>query len=486
MRKLERRWQALDRTAQRTLVALAALSAAAVGLRLWLMVGYGPAFLGFPDSAQYAAAAAHDIFRDTQHPAGYPFFLRLVHHLDGRLSFVIAVQHVLGVASGLLLYGAVRRTGAPPWLGLVPAAVVFFGATGLWLEHSLLADPVLMFLQALGVYLGVRALYGRSLGWPLLAAIAIGLSFWVKTVAISSVVLLPLLLLCATPGGLRRRLPGALVAAATGLAMVLAYVGVQDYFTGYFGYERQSAWNLYARVATFVDCTDFTPPRGTRFLCPSEPVSRRKGGNYFQYAYTSPAVERFGPPFLAEGRANAVLKKFSVAAIEHEPLDYTGAIAKGLGTYVFPREGEGYTPRLLREALLERSETHVDQSVFALLYRDDLGYTGPMGALAAYESFTRVQGTLLIVLLVAGIAGPFWLVGRMRWAAAFCTLTALLSIAVAIAGNSYDARYAYPTFGPLAAGAALGAWGAGSRLVKARQRWRSAAGRDRAARARAA
>ncbi len=486
MRKLELRWRALERGEQLTLAALAALSTVAIGLRLWLMIGYGPAFLGFPDSAQYAAAAARDIFRDTQHPAGYPFFLRLLHHLDGRLSFAIAVQHLLGVASGLLLYDAVRRTGAPPWLGLAPAAVVFFGATGLFLEHSLLADPVLMFLQTLGVYLGVRALYSRSLLWPLLAAIAIGLSFWVKTVAISSMVLLPVLLLCATPGTLRRRLPGALVAAGVGIAMVLAYVGVQDYFTGYLGYERQSAWNLYARVATFVDCNSFTPPHGTRFLCPPEPPDKRKNGNYFQYAYTSPAVERFGPPFLAEGHANTVLKKFSIAAIEHEPLAYADAIVHGLGVYVFPREGEGYTPRQLRLALVERSETLADQSVFALLYKDDLGYTGSSGALAAYESFTKVQGTLLIVLLVAGIAGPFFLRGRLRWAAAFCTLTALLSIAFAVAGNSYDARYAYPTFGPLAAGAALGAWGIGSWLVKARARWRTASRRDRPARARAA
>jgi hypothetical protein len=41
-----------------------------------------------------------------------------------------------------------------------------------------------------------------------------------------------------------------------------------------------------------------------------------------------------------------------------------------------------------------------------------------------------------------------------------------------VAGNSYDARYAYPTFGPLAAGAALGAWGIATRLRQEKVRRR--------------
>ena len=50
---------------------------------------------------------------------------------------------------------------------------------------------------------------------------------------------------------------------------------MQAYFTGWWGYERQDAWNLYARASSFVDCRNFTPPRGTAFLCPTEPVTHR-------------------------------------------------------------------------------------------------------------------------------------------------------------------------------------------------------------------
>ncbi|HEV3094139.1 MAG TPA: glycosyltransferase family 39 protein [Solirubrobacteraceae bacterium] len=477
MESLKSRWQALDRDARIALVGLVALVGMAVGVRAWLMGSYPPAFLGFPDSYQYAFAAAKGIFSNTQHPAGYPFFLRLVHHLSNTLSFTIAVQHVIGVATGVLLYMSVRRTGAPPWLGLIPAAIVFFGGTGLILEHSLLSDPLLAFLQAVGVYFAIRALYDRSIRWPLLAGIAIGLSFWVRTVAISSAILIPIVLLCAAPGGARRRALSALTASLAIVALIIAYVGFQDYFTGYLGYERQGAWNLYARVATFVNCSDFTPPSGTRFLCPPEPPGHRREQNYYQYASTAPAVKRLGLPFVAPAYANALLQKFSIAAIEHQPVAYIEAIIRGLGFYVFPRLGEGYTPQSLSAEMMSPAQAQAFQAGFTLLYAESLGYTHStaLQPLLAYEKYTLVQGPLLIILLVAAIAGPFFLPRRMRWAAAIFTLTALFSITFAVAGDSYDARFAYVTFGPLAAGAALGAWGIGLFLARTiRQRRRPA------------
>ena len=79
----------------------------------------------------------------------------------------------------------------------------------------------------------------------------------------------------------------------------------------------------------------------------------------------------------------------------------------------------------------------------------------------------------MIVLLLAALCGAVLLRGRTRAAAGFLGLTALLSIALAVALNSYDARYAYPTFGPLAASAALGGWAAAEwlrRRARAAQR----------------
>jgi hypothetical protein len=466
-RSIGSRWAALERDARVGFAGLAALLIGGIAVRFWLIAAYPPAFLGFPDSSQYAWAAADNIFRDHERPAGYPFFLRLVHHLDGQLSFAIVVQHALGLATGVLLYKAVRRTGAPAWLGLAPAAVVFFEGTGLLLEHALLADPLLAFLQAVGVYALVRALGAASLRWPALAGVAIGLAFWMKTVALSNAALAILVLLCAGVGGWRRRLRAAATVAVLVAAFVAFYVGAQFYFTGFLGYERDSAYDLYGRVATFVDCSAFTPPAGTAFLCPLEPLAHRNGQAFFQDSAESPAVQAFGPPPLAGTSANAVLERFSVAAIEHEPLAYAAAILRSLGHYLFPRVGEGDTPTSLRAGVTSIANEYFLQRDFARLYPESLGYVGPPGAqpLANYDRFTIMQGPLVVALLVAGLLGPFLLRGRMRWGAALFTLTALVTITFACAGNGYDARYAYPTFGPLAAGGALGAWAAAQRLA---------------------
>jgi hypothetical protein len=468
MQTLSGRWRSLDRGAQVSIVALLALVVAAVGVRLWLIVGYFPAFLGYPDSSQYTLAALENIFRDAQRPAGYPFFLRLVHHLSNHVTFVIALQHLAGIATGLVYYKAVRRTGAPPWLGLLPAAVVFFGGTGLILEHSLLADPLFSFLQAVALYAAVRALYEPRIRWSVLAGAAIGVAFWVKTVGISIGVLVPIVLLWAAPGGFPQRLRRAAAVALIVAAMVGFYVGSQYYFTGYLGYERQGAWNVYGRVATFVNCSAFTPPKGTRFLCPTQPLGHRPSQGYYQYDPGSPAVDAYGPEFSAPPRANAVLQRFSYAAIEHEPFAYAGAILGGLGRYVFPRGGEGETPAEVIELVTLPERTAEFAPAYEAYFAESLGYAGTkaqLHPLYVYQGITNLQGPLIILLLIAGIVGPFFLAARMRAAAILFTLTALVTITFTIAGNTYSARYAYPTFGPLAAGAALGAWGIGTRLA---------------------
>jgi hypothetical protein len=257
---------------------------------------------------------------------------------------------------------------------------------------------------------------------------------------------------------------------------VLGYVVVQAQLTGYWGYERQGAWNLYGRVATFVDCSRFTPPSGTGFLCPGEPPSHRQSQSFYQYERSAPAVRRFGGPARAPRYSNAVLQRFSVAAITHEPLAYAGSILRGLTFYITPRFGEGYTPESIREALLDPAGVRSIQPAIAAYYPGAHGYErspGATGALDFYESHTRLQGVLLVLMVLAALAGAPLLAGRTRAAALLFTLTAICSVTLAEAGNGYDARYGYPAFGPLAAGAALGAWAIATRIgseIRARRR----------------
>ena len=471
---LARRWRALARGTRAALLGLAVLLAGALALRAWLTLAYGPAFLGFGDSHEYVTAAALGVFRDAQKPAGYPIFLAILHALGARLMLTILVQHVLGIATGLALFGAVRRTGAPAWLGLAPAAVVFFGGTGVLLEHALLADSLFAFLQALGVYAAVRALSRPraalgARGGSRDGRCRSGSRRWASRAC------------CSCPACCSRRRPGTRGAGcsrrrrrrARRRRSSSATRACRRWSTGYWGYERQGAWNLYGRVATFVECSRFTPPAGTRSLCPAGAPSARGSESFYQYARASPAVARFGGPARANAHANSLLERFSVTAITHEPIAYAEAIVRSLGFYFSPRAGEGYTPASIREALLEAKGTRSIQPAIAAYYPHDHGYRAPAGdtgatrALDAYERHTRIEGPLLVAMLLAALIGAPLLRGRVRAAALLFTLTAILSVALAAAGNSYDARYGYPAFGPLAAGAALGAWGIALRLTSA-------------------
>jgi hypothetical protein len=336
-----------------------------------------------------------------------------------------------------------------------------------FLEHSLLSDPLFAFAQAVGLYAAVRALRDPALRWPMLAGVAIGASFWIKTVGLASAALVPPLLWIGAQGARRHRLRNAAVAAAAALAITVSYLPVQALITGRWGYVTQNGWNLYGRVATFVDCSKFTPPKETRFLCPIEPTGRRQSQAVFEYGRSSPAVRRFGEPEHSSAYANTLLKRFSVAAIEHEPLAYVGAVLHGLTFYVSARAGENYTPQSLRAELLNPQGVKHIQPILSRYYPHQRGFSGSASAaraLADYEGPTRIQGALLVVLLVAAIVGAPMLRGTARWSAVLFTLTAIASATLAVAGNGYDVRYAYPEFGPLAAGAALGAWGIAARV----------------------
>jgi hypothetical protein len=186
----------------------------------------------------------------------------------------------------------------------------------------------------------------------------------------------------------------------------------------------------------------------------------------------TPAVRHFGGPARAPSRANALLQRFSIAAIEHQPIAYAVAILEGLTFFVTPRSGEGYTPESIREALLAPAGVASIQPSLASYYPGSHGYRGPAGAtrsLASYESHTRVQGVLLVLMLLACVLGIPLLSGRVRSAAVLFTLTAIFSVIFAVAGNSYDARYGYPAFGPLAAGAAIAAWGIVMRIQQGKR-----------------
>src|SRR3954447_10561081 len=170
-----------DRRALGALVAVLSLGAL---LRLALVLGWQPALFGWPDAASYIDVSHGEVFGNELRPAGYSLFLRALRGVAPSLLLVVLVQHLLGLASAVLLYLSVARAGAPRLFGVLPAAVVALGGDGIFLEHSPISESLFIFLVALALYAGVRALDGRGLAWPFALGLALALAASVRVVAL--------------------------------------------------------------------------------------------------------------------------------------------------------------------------------------------------------------------------------------------------------------------------------------------------------------
>ncbi len=456
------------RGVDRTAAIVAAVFVAGALVRLAFMFGYAPAFLGIPDSGSYINSADHGLFADVYHPAGYPLFVRVLHGLYPHLGLLTFVQHLLGLATAALWYAAVRRITGGRLLGLIPAAVVLFDGFGLWIEHAPLSDPLFGFLVAGAVYGAVRASRGP---WWGLALVAAGIVAAGTVRPVGFALALPIavwLVFAQSSEGSRRFLPGAAVFVAV-IAGAFGYALVQGSETGVT--QLTVSWGrlVYARAAQFADCSQFTPPAGTRRLCEQRPTGSRGSVNQYltgapDKARTapgdrsiSPAWRVFGPP----PAGNSELAAFGRTAILHQPLDYVGAVARDFHYFWvddharFIDAAGRLDPNVLAAVSAYYADTAVDADV--------------PGALSWYGRQIDLRGILVIALLVASIAAiPCCRGARERRDVALLAAVGWLLPLASVATAGADPRYLLPAYGPLVAASAIGLRHAPERLRAAR------------------
>jgi hypothetical protein len=449
------------------IVALGTLLTAAVALRLFAILAYWPAGLGKRDSAAYIRTAHSGLDLDTLDPSGYPLFLRLAHAVSSQLVFTVALQELLGLASGGLVYLAVRRLGGPRWLGLVPAAVVWLNGDQVFLEHALLTESLFTFLVCALVYVAIRCLDDSPrLLWPALTGALAGGLLTVRSV---SLVLGPLVLawlalaLWRTGSGWARK---TIVAAGVALLVVVGYTGLRGQSTGrWTPLADGSGWILYSRVAQFADCSKFDPPQGTRSLCETTPPQSRPGQLYYEWL-GGPARRAFGDPPLHDAR----LRSFALAAIVHQPGDYLHTVGDDLRRFFDPT------------ARVERLGGGADADAFTFLresprydaevLREAHGYYAPFtprvgdGArlLSNYQRAIRVHGPLIALFFVLALAGLWAARGRVRWALLLLVGLDLYLLVFPVATVLYEWRFGIPGLGAIAAAGTLGGWSLAQRL----------------------
>jgi hypothetical protein len=436
-----------------------------MAIRIAMTVAYRPAFLGFPDSQGYVEAASDGLFDNRLRTGGYALFLRAAHLVSDELTLTIAVQHLLGVLTALLLYAALRVVAAPAWTAALPAAVVLLGGIQLYLEHAPLSEPLFGFLVGAGLYCAARTLAGSSpLRWLALAGLLLGIANVVRPAGLFVAPALAVwAVFAAGPATRRVAVPAAVIALA---ALPLAvYVLAQRDQTGFTGITRSEGWTLYGRVAEFADCDRFEPPAGTAQLCEdTSPSTRRAAADYLFDPAVSPALQTYG----SLSNEDDAVGSFARAAILGDPVGYARVVGRDLVRHVAPaawtRQGMGFQTATLVPYIHDREQEERAIRAVAGYWEDDAVSRVGLSMFDAYAHFARVEGPLTALLAVLAAYGLIVLRGPDRRAAALFALAAAALMLLPVATLSYDVRYATPAYGPLAAAAALGLAALAARL----------------------
>ncbi|MFI6320457.1 hypothetical protein ACIBG8_23185 [Nonomuraea sp. NPDC050556] len=415
-------------------------------LRVVTMLGYRPA-LWFPDSYTYIVTVMRPR-PDLVRPAGYSMFIKLFEPFHS-FAVVTAVQHLLGLATGVLIYVAALRTKR--WIATLAAVPVLLDAYQIELEHLLVSDTLFLFLVVCAVFLALRT----ELSWR--TALAIGLLL--AAASLTRTVGQPLILLLAAWLLVRKkvRLTGVMLAAA--LVPIVAY-GAWFYAT----YQRVGIVGangvfLYARTMSFADCARMRPPPDLAVLCDPRPPSERPPSQEYVWSRDSPLVKLPGDTFTAHN--DALAGRFARLAIMSQPLDYAGSVLSELartftwGRPVYP-DLEIYTYYQFPAATPPPPGRHAAQLGVELAGKYEQGDISTQvvepfaGWMRAYQSFARLPGTLLLVIVLA--PPVVWVARRRRgsvpeWVLPWTGAVALLVMPPMLA--EFDYRYVLPAV-PLA------------------------------------
>ncbi|WP_235030131.1 hypothetical protein [Nonomuraea solani] len=413
-------------------------------LRVLAMLGYRPA-LWFPDSYTYIVT----VFKpspDLVRPAGYSLFLKLLEPLHA-FGAVTAVQHLLGLATGVLVYRAARR--APRWAATLATVPVLLDAYQVELEHLLVSDTLFMFLVVAAV----------ALSTTLRPATVVAVGLLLAAATLTRTIGQPLIVVLAAWFVLRGRfrLTGVLLAAA--LVPVIAYGGWFYAVHHRAGIVGANGVFLYARTMSFADCAKMNPPADLRVLCDPRPPERRPPSQEYIWAKDSPLVLRPGITFTKEN--DDLAARFATLAITAQPLDYAASVLTELGRtftwgrpvypdpeiyayYQFPVTEPGPPGRYPAQVGAEYAKLYEQGAIGTEIVEPYAGW------LRAYQSMVRLPGPLLLgVLLVPPVVAivrrrlsgpPAWLV---PWA------TGVVLLITPAAAAEFDYRYVLPAV-PLA------------------------------------
>jgi Dolichyl-phosphate-mannose-protein mannosyltransferase len=452
----------------------AVVAACATALRAVVQLAYQPALI-FPDSERYLAYAwnfANGHWSpDWLRTSGYSLLL-VPAVLTRNLAVVAVAQHLLGLATAMLIYAVLVRFGARRWLAALAVVPVLFDPLQLDMEQYVLTDVSATFLlvAALVVLVWKHGATGKA------APAVAGLLLAAATIIRESdlVVMIPAVLYLAAvirPG--RRLAVRAALLLACFLLPVLGYLGWHQVSYGQFDFVDYDSQFLYGRIAQFADCTGMMLPRYEQPLCPRQPPAQRNL-DFYMWSPHSPQGVLEALPGMDKAQ---IIQDFDLRVIEHQPLTYLKVVAGDVVYSFSPVRGDGpehypiwyhqfhpYFPARKDEVVTLRASTG----------RGPYAQPALASFLTGYGRDFYVPGPLLAAGLALGVAGLAGL-GRARrsWLRAPCLLFTIAAIAAAeppFVIATFDWRYELPQLSLIPIAAVLGLTAltrrAGDRLIR--------------------
>lgn len=483
----------VGRTARHTLRAhapFAILLVLGALLRILVTAAYFPAFEYVQDSFSYL----HDADRlnpDLIRPVGYSVFLRGLSELSANLQIVPITQHLLALATAILVYAFVRHLGVGRWWGALAAAPLLLDAYQIDVEHFVLAETL---FEALVVGGFVALLWHRRPGWrsSSLAGLLLSAATVTRTVGLVLLVLALVVLLVRTRGW------RVLAGFATACVVLLgSYGGWFRAEHGSLGLVAFDGYFLAGRVLPFADCSPLDLNPSERALCDPSPRAARMSSDWYVWNPGSPLRQPGRPDGPTREREAAYLARQVILA---QPGDYarvaasdlvhyfaptrrTGPLDNPVGAWLFPTQpvdgpwtrlyppGDPYLydwtwpgTSVVRDGRIPARYGFGLERLYPTLDQ------GPATLLRDYQKGGFTPGPALALGLGLGLLAPV-LGGRrrchdLRLPAATLALAGLLCLLVPALTASFDFRYMLPALALLPPAGVLGA----SNLARA---WRA-------------
>jgi len=386
---------------------------AALVVRILTALAFRPIMWFGGDSASYLATGLR-LIPDPARVGGYGFMLWVLRPLHS-FALVAAVQHLMGLAMGVLIYLLARRFGLPAWAATLATIPVLFDAYELQLEADALPDVPFAFLVVLALYLLLRAPGERRSARTTAAAFLLGVSALLWPVGL---VLLGVLLAVLLIALLIRRagLVTVLAALLAGALPVAAYSAWFSIHRHQFSLTRSDGVYLWSRTMSFADCAVIRLPAGERPLCP--PPGPRIAASLYIWNANSPVLAMPSGRFSA--RTNHLALAFALRAIAAQPGDYAAAVAHDFSlSFYWDRPVHPDAAIVDRYQFADAATAWVpptlwtpgggtlagDQAIYNNGHPAPTRVVQPYASwLVTYQRYVYLRGTLLGVILLAALA----------------------------------------------------------------------------------